>query len=80
MTTLNYLMEREQNLVDRIDKNFNSRVQMLHQLDELVMSVDVRKELEQKVVDSESYEKALRTELNQVRKSMKNYILDLLRN
>lgn len=80
MTTLQYLMEREQNLVDRIDKNFNSRVQMLHQLDELVMSVDVRKELEQKVMDSESYEKALRTELNQVRKSMKNYILDLLRN
>lgn len=80
MTTLQYLMEREQNLVDRIDKNFNSRVQMLHQLDELVMSVDVRKELEQKVVDSENYEKALRTELNQVRKSMKNYILDLLRN
>ena len=80
MTTLNYLMERERNLVDRIDKNFNGRVQMLHQLDELVMSVDVRKELEQEVVDSESYEKALRTELNQVRKSMKNYILDLLRN
>ena len=34
MTTLKYLMDREQDLVNRIDKNFNKRVQMLYRLDE----------------------------------------------
>lgn len=78
MTTLKYLMDREQNLVDRISKNFDNRVQMLYKLDEMVMTADVRKELEQEVKDSESYEKALKTELEQIRKQMKRYFLRLL--
>lgn len=79
MTTLKYLMDREQNLVDRISKTFDARVQMLYRLDEdFSMTSDKRKELEQEVKDSESYEKALRTELDQVRKQMKRYFLKLL--
>ena len=79
MTTLKYLMNREQDLVDRISKNFDNRVRMLHELDENPrLTSDERKELEQKVKDSESYEKALKTELEQVRKQMKRYFLKLL--
>ena len=80
MTTLKYLMDREENLVERISKNFDNRVKMLYELDEMVMTADVRKELEQKVRDSESYEKALKTELEQIRKQMKRYFLKLLEN
>lgn len=79
MTSLKYLIEREQNLLDRREKNFNDRVQMLYKLDECFdMSDDERSELKDKVASSESYEKALDTELKQVRKSMKNYIIMLL--
>ena len=79
MTTLQYLMEREQNLVDRKTKNFDNRVQLLYRLDEdFNMSAEERSELKNKVVSSESYEKALDTEIKQVRMSMKRYILRLL--
>lgn len=79
MTSLKYLIEREQNLLDRREKNFSDRVQMLYKLDECFnMSDDERNELKDKVASSESYEKTLDTEIKQVRKSMKNYILMLL--
>ena len=79
MTTLQYLMEREQNLVDRKTKNFDNRVQLLYRLDEdYNMSAEERNELKNKVASSENYEKALDTEIKQVRMSMKRYILTLL--
>lgn len=79
MTTLQYLIKREQNLVDRKEQNFNDRVQLLYKLDEcLDMSNDDRNELKDKVVSSESYEKALDTELKQVRMSMKRYFIKIL--
>ena len=81
MTTLKYLMDREQNLVERIENEFDKHVRMSYELDEnFRLTSDERKELEQKVIDSQSYEKALRTELSQVRKSMKRYFLKLLEN
>ena len=79
MTTLKYLMEREQNLVDRKQENFDDRVQILYRLDEdFKMSDDERNKFEEAVRASDSYEKALDTELKQVRASMKRYILKLL--
>lgn len=79
MTTLKYLMDREQNLVTRREDNFNNRVRMLYELDERTDLSDVeRDELKEKVKTSESYEKALDTELKQVRTSMKRYILKIL--
>jgi len=79
MTTLQYLIEREQNLVDRKNKNFDDQIRMLYKLDEcLDIPNDERNELEDKVRSSKSYEKALDIEIKQVRMSMKRYILKLL--
>ena len=79
MNTLKYLMDREYSLEDRITKNFNERVRILYQLDEdFSLTATERTELNRKVEDSNSYEKALKTELGQVRKSMKYYFLKIL--
>lgn len=79
MTTLQYLLDREQDLVTRREDNFNNRVRMLYKLDEQKgLTKEERKALKEKIETSESYEKALDTELKQVRTSMKRYILKIL--
>ena len=79
MDTLKKLIEREQNVVDRINSNFCDRVNTLYELEErLDMSATERAELTEKVKSSERYERELRDELDQVRKSIKRHILKLL--
>lgn len=79
LNTLLQLIEREQNLVNKRENNFNDRVQMLYKLDEdRSLSDNERNKLKDKVDSSKSYEEELDTEIKQVRISMKRYILKLI--
>lgn len=79
LNTLLQLIEREQNLVNKREKNFNDRVQMLYKLDEdHSLSDDEQNKLKDKIASSKSYEEELDTEIKQVRISMKRYILKLM--
>lgn len=79
LNTLLQLIEREQNLANKREKNFNDRVQMLYKLDEdHSLSDDEQNKLKDKIASSKSYEEELDTEIKQVRISMKRYILKLM--
>ena len=78
MESLLSLMRREDDLIAAKDKAFNKRVDLLHVLDEVRPSGQVKQELEQKLKDLELQENILKDDIEQVHMSIKRYMLRLL--
>lgn len=78
--SLKKYIEREHNLINSREQNFNSRVSMLYQLDEDYNLSDAqRKKLEKQVEESKELEKELDNDIRITQKYIKSYMLDLLK-